>query len=506
MKTLEYDILIIGSGAGGGTLASRLIPLAKKGLKIAVLEAGPYYPKEYLTQREIEMMGLFYNGGAWPNKDASITMSIGEAMGGSTLMYTGVTFRLPDEVIQDWGIEGITPEDMKPRFDRIEKEINVIEPTEEMTNDNNRLFKEGCEKMGFLVEKIPLNLRDCEQMAFCNLGCAKGHKQGTANVQIPAAQSAGIELIPNCRVSFVKENEVHATITDAPEGTIPSLIPIGEYTFKAKKIVISGGTAGTTALLLKSGFGKKLPTLGKYITLHPAMTINGIYPQNIKNYKGFPKVYYTTEFSHSDDFYIETAFYYPFITTKNLCLWGEDLMYVMKKYNQIMSAIILLHDEAKESNYISLDKKGNPVMNYKLSPTDIEKLCKAQIKSAEIFFSAGCEAVIMPASKPILLKKEMLKNKSLADFIKPKKFLPTTTPVASAHLQGGCKMGANAQNSVTDSYGKIHGYKDLYIADGSLFPKSSHVNPYLTIMALADRVAEKIISEMETDGAFSKLD
>lgn len=496
MKTLEYDIVIVGSGAGGGTVASRLIPLIKQGLKVALIEAGPHYPKEYLTQREIEMMDLFYNGGAWPNKDATITMSIGEAMGGSTLMYTGVTFRLPDDVVKDWNVAGLTAEDLKSRFDRIEKEINVIEPTEAITNDNNRLFKEGCDKLGYHIEKIPLNLRNCEQMAFCNLGCAKGNKQGTANVQIPAAQSAGIDLIPNCKVIHVKENELTATLSEAPKGTLPSLYPIGDYTIKAKKIILAGGTTGTTTLLLKSGFGEKFPTLGKFITLHPAMTVNGIFPETIKNYKGFPKVYYTPAFSESDDFYIETAFYYPFVTTKNSCLWGEELMYVMKRYNQMMCAIILLHDKAKVSNHISLDKKGNPVMNYQLTKSDIEKLCKAQIKSAEIFFAAGCEAVIMPASRPILLKKEMLQNKSLEDFIHAGNFLPTTTPVASAHLQGGCKMGNNAQDSVADSYGKVHGFKDLYIADGSLFPKSSHVNPYLTIMALADRVAEKVINEI----------
>lgn len=496
MKTLDYDIIIVGSGAGGGTVASRLIPLVQQGLRVAVLEAGPYYPKEYLTQREIEMMDLFYNGGAWPNKDTTITMTIGEAMGGSTLMYTGVTFRLPDDVMHDWGIEGISPDDLHPRFDRIEKEINVIQPTEEITNDNNRLFKEGCDKLGYSVEKIPLNLRNCEQMAFCNLGCAKGNKQGTANVQIPAAKSAGIDLIPNCRVLHVKENELKARISDAPDGTLPSHLPAGEYTIKAKKIILSGGTTGTSSLLLKSGFGDKLPSIGKYITLHPAMTVNGIYPEVIKNYKGFPKVYYTTEFTESDDFYIETAFYYPFVTTKNSCLWGEELMYVMKRYNQLMCAIILLHDEAHSHNHLSLDRKGNPVMNYQLTKSDIEKLCKAQIKSSEIFFAAGCEAVIMPASRPILLKKEMLQSKTLESFIQPAHFLPTTTPVASAHLQGGCKMGKSAKDSVTDSYGKIHGFKDLYIADGSLFPKSSHVNPYLTIMALADRVAEKVVSEI----------
>ena len=94
----EYDVVIVGTGAGGGTVADRLIPLARKGAKIAMLEAGPHYTREYFTQREIEMTGLLWYGGAWPVEDGSITLAAGKGVGGSTIMYTGVTFRLPDEV------------------------------------------------------------------------------------------------------------------------------------------------------------------------------------------------------------------------------------------------------------------------------------------------------------------------------------------------------------------------------------------------------------------------
>ncbi len=492
---LEYDIIIVGSGAGGGTVASRLIPLAQAGARIAILEAGPHFDKSYFTQREIEMLDIFKDRGAWTVADGSITVSTGSAVGGSTLMYTGVTFRLPDEVCEEWKVDGITPQDLNPRFDRLIDEVHAIEPDEAIfENDNNRLFREGCEKLGLPVEKLLINIKECEQMGFCNLGCAKGHKQGTTEVQLPQAQKAGIELIPNCTVDRISKGKISATVKAAPMGTKPGSLSPGNYEFSAKKIILSGGTAGTPAILMRSGFQKELPAIGKYITLHPALVVCGIYPAKIKNYKGFPKIYFTQAFSKTHHHYLETAFYYPFIQTKHTGLWGQDLKYVMNRYNNMMDILILAHDEALPENKIVLDKNTEPQLNYKLTGRNIESLCHAQAQCARIFFAAGCEEAVAPAGKKPLFKKNEVDDKYLEEFISPKYFLPNKTPVASAHLQGGCRMGRDGKTSVTDSWGQVHGHDWLYVADASLFPKSSHVNPYLTIMALADRVAEKVKS------------
>ena len=491
---LEYDVIIVGSGSGGGTVADRLIPLAKKGAKIAVLETGPYYPHEYFTQREVEMLSIMRNNGAWPTVNGAITLAAGEAVGGSSLMYTGVTFRANDDVIRQWNVPDLTPEDLKPRFDRLWKEINVIEPGPDMINDNNKLFKQGCDKLGWKVDKIHLNIKNCNQEGFCNIGCATGGKQGTLEVQLPKAMKAGIEVIPNVAVNRVENSTVYATVKPTPPDTKPGKLSPGDVEIKAKKIILSAGSPGSPAILMRSGFGKKFPTLGRYITLHPALTVYGIYPKNIKNYKGFPKTYYTSRFSESHEYYIETAFYYPFVSTKHLGLWGTDLRDTMKKYNQFMCIIILNHDKAQFENMVVLDKQGNPHVKYELSPESIKSLCHAQAQAARIFFAAGCEKALMPcADKPIFSQSDVPDGK-LEEFIKPSNYLSIKVPIASAHPQGGCRMGYSIDDSVTDSYGQVHGYPWLCVADASLFPQSSHVNPNLTVMALADRVAENLMN------------
>ncbi len=492
MNKHEYDVVIIGSGAGGGTVADRLVPLAEQGARIALIEAGPHYSHEHFTQREIEMTGLLWYGGGWPIENGSITVASGKGVGGSTIMYTGVTFRLPDEVYEEWNVPGISKQDLEPRFAKLWEELNVIKPGDDMINDNNRLFREGCEKLGWPVEKITLNLKGCEQHGFCNLGCATGGKQGTMEVQIPRAVEGGIDLVPNCRVDKISDRTVYATVDPTPPDTAPGPWPEGETIIKAKRIVLCAGSPSSPAIMLRSGFGEQLKALGSFFTLHPALTVYGIYPEPIKNYKGFPKTYYTPKFSGSHNYFIETAFYYPFVSTKHLGLWGRSLKDVMKCYPRFMTQIILNHDPAVPENRITVDKKGACHMLYEIRKESIDSLCHAQAQATRIFFAAGCEKVIMPCADRRVFDAGEVEDNKLESFISPKNFLSIRTPLSSAHPQGGCKMGTDPDYSVTDSVGRVHGHPWLYVADASLFPRSSHVNPYLTIMALADRVAENI--------------
>jgi long-chain-alcohol oxidase len=492
MSARDYDVVIVGSGAGGATVAARLAALARSGARIALLEAGPHYTKDYFTQRELEMMGLLWHNGAWPTRDGAITLAAGKGVGGSTMIYTGVTFRLPDAVAGEWAVPGLTADDLRPRFERLEAELSVTEPGPDLENDNNRLFREACGKLGWPVEKIRLNVKGCEQMGSCNLGCALGAKQGTLEVQVPEAVAAGIELIPNCTVDRVAEGKVQARVAPAPAGTAAGPWPEGEVEINARHVVLAGGCPGTAGIMLRSGLGRELPLLGRYVTMHPALTVYGIYPRPIKNYRGFPKVWYTPQFSASHHYFIETAFYYPFVSTKHLGLWGRQLTEVMKAYPRFMTTIILNHDPARPGNRVVLDRAGLPAIDYTLAPESIAALVHAQVSAARLFFAAGCERVIMPcADRPVFGAGEV-EDARLPEFISARNFILNKMPLASAHPQGGCRMGRDRSDSVTDGRGRVHGLPWLRVADASLFPTSSHVNPYLTIMALADRVAEAL--------------
>ncbi|MCK7467878.1 MAG: GMC family oxidoreductase N-terminal domain-containing protein [Desulfosudis oleivorans] len=260
---------------------------------------------------------------------------------------------------------------------------------------------------------------------------------------MPKAVAAGIELIPNCQVDRVAEGVVYATVTKAPAGTKPGSWPEGAVEVKAKRVVLAGGTAGSPAILLRSGLAAELPTLGRYITVHPALTVYGIYPEPIKNYKGFPKTYFTPKFSESHHHYIETAFYYPFVSTKHLGSWGASLRDAMKKYHQFMCMIILNHDAARPESRIELDRKGMPKIVYTAAPETIAALCHAQAQAARIIFAAGREKAIMPCADHPIFGREV-PDARLEEFIKPANYVSIKMPLASAHLAGRVPDGQRA--------------------------------------------------------------
>lgn len=248
----------------------------------------------------------------------------------------------------------------------------------------------------------------------------------------------------------------------------------------------------TPAILLNSK--KKLQlnnsNLGRYLTLHPVFNINGILNKTIANYSGFPKTVYSDDFSDSDNFLLETSFYYPGITAKNIPGYGIDHLEIMKQYSKMMSILILIHDKAEYKNRINTDSKGNSIIDYRINSETKKSIIKALKTASKIFFAAGCEQVLVPACNKLPLLKQDLS--AIDKYVSEKHLNLYKTPLSSAHPQGGARMGCDANHSVCDINGKVFGTHSIYVSDASLFPTSVKVNPYETVMLLAKRVAENI--------------
>jgi choline dehydrogenase-like flavoprotein len=486
----QFDILIIGSGAGGGTVASALAPLCAEGARIAVLEWGPHFNDDEFTGRELEMAEkLFFDSGAIGNRDQTLNVACARGYGGSTLAYTGTSIEIPQRSLERWAVPALTLDDLAPRMQRYKQQNNVHELPDEDINENNQLFADGCRALGYAVKRFPVNIKGSKGSGMCNMGCPNQAKQGTNRVQLPAAEAGGVQVITNCRVHRITPQGVEAEVTPQPHGR-PSAWPSGRCRLGARIVVVAAGAMHSSALLAHSRLPVDLPALGRYFTCHPALTLVAQHDRPIINYYGFPKTYYCDDFEEQDEFILETCMYFPFTTAKSLAGFGAPHSALMADFRRLQMILVLVSDSAEAANRIIADSEGNPVLHYTFSERTLDALVASQRIAAKIFFAGGAARVHAPAADRFLIDQA---DRSRVDALIDRRHLKLgKISIQSAHPMGGCRIGADRTNSVTDDRGRVHGLDWLYVADGSLFPGSSGVNPYVTIMALADRVAESL--------------
>jgi choline dehydrogenase-like flavoprotein len=493
MRERDFDVVIIGSGAGGGVVAKELAPLCADGKRVAVLEWGAKLRPEEFTGREMEMASkLFFDAGGTFTKDRSITLAYGRAYGGSTVIYTGTSLTTPEDVVEKWNVPGLEFTDLDQRSRKYVEQNNVHLLADAEINDNNRLFLRGCRELGYHVEQFPINVKGCRGSSLCNLGCPNQAKQGTDQVQLPMAEAQGVEVITNCRVTRIADRVCEAVVAEPGYGE-PSKWEPGEYRIRATIVVLcAGGVVNSPGLLLRSGYGDRLPMLGRSITLHPALILVAEHEQPTTNFYGHPKSYYCDEFMKNDRFLLEVCMYFPFVTAKNLIGFGAEHSELMRAFPKLQMILVLALDPALPENRVTLDKNGEPVVDYTLSESVLDTLHASMLASTRIFFAAGAKRVHAPAGTNFFI--DAADADRIEELIPRSNVKPGKISITSAHLMGGCAMGRDATDSVADRWGRVHGVPWLFIADSSLFPQCSDVNPYLTVMALADRVAEGILN------------
>ncbi|GMR12550.1 MAG: GMC family oxidoreductase [Gemmatimonadota bacterium] len=495
MKHAQYDVLIVGSGAGGGTVAQALIPLVRSGASVLVVEKGPRFRDEDFTGHELDMApALYEDGGGFLTADGTMTLAMGVAYGGSTVVYTGTSLTVPERVVRRWEVPGLDHADLVTRSEKYAAENNVHLLPDDEINENNRLFVEGCRAAGYEARQFPVNVKGCLGSSLCNLGCPNQAKQGTNRVQLPRAEREGVHVVTRAEALRIDDRAVVVRVGEVRPGDKgePSEWEPGDYRVEAATVVLAAGAVGSSTLLLRSGFGPRLPRLGEGFTCHPAFILVAEHVREITNDVGHPKSYYLDR-AEEEGWVLETCMYFPFITAKNLTGFGPPHSTLMKAFSRLQMILVLATDKVTAGNRITVDRRGRPAVHYTFTPAVVESMVRATRAATRIFFGAGAARVHAPPANPPLIERDELPD--LDERIHSRFFRSGRVSVSAAHLMGGCCMGSEASRSVTDSWGRVHGYPWLRVADASLFPDSVEINPYLTIMGLADRVAEGIIDD-----------
>jgi choline dehydrogenase-like flavoprotein len=496
MTPHQYDVVVVGSGAGGGTVAQALIPLARAGRRVLVLEQGPRLLDQEFTGRELDMAPQLYrDGGGFLTADGTMTLVFAQVYGGSTLVYTGTSLTAPERVIRQWHVPGLDQADLERRSQRYLAENNVHLLPPDAINDNNRLFVEGGRRAGYRVEQFPVNVSGCKGSSLCNLGCPNQAKQGTNRVQLPAAERGGVEVVTRAEVLRIAPDRVLTVrVTERPPGGkgTPSEWTTGLHRVDARVIVLAAGAIGSPTLLLRSALPGAPAGIGTRFTCHPALILVAVHGQPITNDVGHPKSFFVDR-AVEEGYVLETCMYFPFTTAKAITGFGAPHSATLRAFPRLQQILVLAVDHPTRDNRVTVDRSGKPVVQYRITPETVAALVRGNRAAARIFFAAGAMQVHAPFADPPLLDAtdaERVETRIDAAHWKPGK-----QTISAGHLMGGCAMGSNAADSVTDAWGRVHGFPWLRVADAALFPDALEINPYVTIMALADRVADALLQD-----------
>jgi len=492
-EDLSCDTVIVGSGAGGSVVAS---VLAQKGESVIVVEKGSYLKPNETTQQEMPMIRKLYERqGTLASEDGGMSIFAGSCIGGGTTVNWAGSFRTPDYVLHEWATEHNNPQFLDKAY---QENFKIIENRTKVNssypkhNLQNKALKNGSENLGFKVKTIPRNIANSNNAEFYNrqgfmgFGDPYHHKQSGVITFLKDACDNNAKLLCDTEVSsIVIKNDIAigVNILQNNNGQAKSSF------IRAKRVVVAAGAVHTPALLMRSGL--QHPQLGKNLYLHPVMAVMGKY--NAKSYPWFGPMMSIvndsfTQLTGNYGFKIETPPVHPAMMSLSVP-WqnGEAFKNEMLNVSDFASFLILCRD--KYGGNIKLSKRKQPLVHYNLHQFDLQHLLKGLEESCKIHYAAGANEIGILHNN---FEKYVRAEGNLADYIKrnlKKKWKPNFFPLFSAHQMGTCRMGGNRKKSPTKPNGEFWGVKNLFIADGSLFPSASGANPMLSIQALANNIA-----------------
>src|SRR5690242_5729437 len=491
---LECDVCVVGSGAAGGVVAAEL---AMRGRNVIVVDAGGTWSGDDFDQHELTgMQRLFREGGLAGTRDLSMSLLAGSAIGGGTTVNWQSCFRTPDDVREEWaelsGCSFFETDAFTECLDAVWRRIGAsIDESE--TNENNATICRAAQTLDYRWSTIARNSLGCDlsQCGNCMFGCRVGGKQSTAVTYLMDAIRSGAQIIAPFAARKLVQNKsglsgVEGRYTDS-EGVARTL------TISAPIVVLAAGALETPAILMRSGL--KSLHLGQHLFLHPTVGVTGLYPSPIEPWKGPPQTVVCDHFSNLSEGYgyrIEAAPAHPGLMSAALP-WANARQH-KRDMQQVRCAapfIVLTRDSA--SGRVRINKRGQAYFDYRLGSQEKKYLRHGMTRVARMHHAVGARQIITLHSERLAWDRDG--RQSIDDFCKAierASVAPNRLPLFSAHQMGTCRIGTEASSAVCDPTGAVFGMSGAYVADASLFPASSGVNPMVTIMALARYVAQRI--------------
>jgi len=477
----RFDVVVVGSGAGGGVVAGEL---AQRGRSVVLLEAGPHRTAADFTRWEANATHEIW----WPFRQAmvdggaggTVPMFGGRCVGGTTTVNTKVAFRAHDFEFAKWhDASGLLGDDGKPfgvetlasHYERVERVLGVRERAD--WPQCVQLVDGAFRKLGHGLEPVDSYTdHNCMKCGSCLQGCPTDAGKNTMNTYIHAATAVGkLDL----RADSPVERILFAERDSGLEAMgVEYLDAEGErHTIEAGAVVVAAGALNTPQLLIRSGLpgasgnSPSSELIGRNLGLHPAAFVFGLFDEPQDAHRVYPITSHCLDFMRDEDggFVLEAASiqdpigFATSISDEEGPMWGERLVEAVRRYRHWNGILVLANDE--NNGRVVVGDDGSETFEAHFEPVELERMENALDFGRRVMEAAGAKQIAW-------------------------------TGPASTHVQGTCPMGSDPARSVVDAHGESHDAKRLFVGDASLFPKTLSVNPSLTIMALADRLAEHL--------------
>lgn len=516
---LEADVVIVGSGAGGGVVAKAL---AEAGKSVVVLEAGPFIPEPEMPRNELDAFDRLYLAhGLTATWDASISILAGAGLGGGTTINWMTCIAARDTVRREWatghGLDGFDGPEGDADFAAIGREIGVQEVS--LVPPKDVALLRGAADLGLEAAPTQRNGLGCRACGSCPFGCRAGTKQSGLRVHLADAWRAGARIVADARVERVLIESRRVTGIEATIGwesrssrATSTGVPLERrrLVVHAPQVVVAAGALRSPVVLERSGL--EHPALGRHLRLHPVPIAAGRFQQPIEMWRGTMQAARSLAFVEADEaqngYVVESAPGHPGLISLAFPWEGVDAHEaLMSRVRWIAPLVAVTRDGG--AGRVRATRTGGARIDYRLDASGMATMRHALATMARILRAAGADEIVAVGTPPTWHRPagltpdgEALAFDAFLEQLGRFDFAPNRGSVFSAHQMGSVRAGADPREHPCDPAGRVRvGSRrsrvvaGLYVADSSLFPTGLGVNPMLTVMALARRVARAVLAE-----------
>jgi choline dehydrogenase-like flavoprotein len=484
---VRADVCVVGTGPGGAVVAAEL---AEGGMAVAMVEEGDRVVTGRYTARPRDMSRLLYRdaGQTVTVGNVPIVLPLGKGVGGTAAINSGTCFRTPDSVLAAWrerfGLEGLEPADLAPAFQRVEREISVTQVTPELAGGNARVVKRGADRLGWSCDYLHRNAKGCVGSAVCCWGCPAAAKQHPGLTYVPRAWTAGATTYTGCRAEDV---EVHRGRARA---VVARTAAGGRLRIECDHVVVAAGAIGTPLLLARAELGGESGQLGRNLSIHPATAVKALFDEEVDMSTGVPQSLYIDEFA-GEGIMFEGAAGPPDYAAASFGTWGEAHRELMPDYRRLPQFGVMVSDVSRGSVQRRL---GMTLIRYDLVDQDVARFQRGLELLAELYWAAGAKRVFLP-----LAGLHTLESPDDLRALHHRTVRARDLQLMAFHPLGTARAAMRPSEGVVDGDLAVHGVEGLHVADGSVVPSALGVNPQMTIMALATRLAFSMLGTSVPD-------